>query len=100
MLEKANGLEKEQEIHMVQNTSVGFWVCENDFKDHLRLNADFQEVSLPELIAQTNMDQQSVNRLREELLKMTNWLGKNATTYFVSEYETPSQAYIEKARGY
>jgi mortality factor 4-like protein 1 len=46
------------------------------------------------------MDQQSVNRLREELLKMTNWLGKNATTYFVSEYETPSQAYIEKARGY
>ncbi len=46
------------------------------------------------------MDQQSVNRLREELLKMTNWLGKNATTYFVSEYETPSQTYIEKARGY
>jgi len=57
-------------------------------------------VSLPELIAQTNMDQQSVNRLREELAKLTNWLGKNATTYFVSEYETPSQSYIEKARGY
>ena len=57
-------------------------------------------VTLPELIAQTNMDQQSVNRLREELLKMTNWLGKNATKYFVSEYETPSQSYIEKARGY
>jgi mortality factor 4-like protein 1 len=64
------------------------------------LKVDFFKVSLPELIAQTNMDQQSVNRLREELLKMTNWLGKNATTYFVSEYETPSQAYIEKARGY
>ena len=56
-------------------------------------------VTLPELIAQTNMDQQSVNRLREELLKMTNWLAKNATTYFVKEYETPSQSYIEKARG-
>ncbi|RQM05303.1 hypothetical protein DH86_00001854 [Scytalidium sp. 3C] len=55
-------------------------------------------VSLPELIAQTNMDVQSVNRLREELSKLTNWLGKNATTYFVSEYETPSQDYIEKAR--
>ncbi|KAI9739407.1 MAG: Esa1p-associated factor [Claussenomyces sp. TS43310] len=57
-------------------------------------------VSLPELIAQTNMDQQSVNRLREELAKLTNWLGKHATEYFVSEYETPSQSYIEKARGY
>jgi mortality factor 4-like protein 1 len=56
-------------------------------------------VSLPELIAQTNMDHQSVNRLREELSKLTNWLGRNATTYFVSEYETPSQEYVEKARG-
>jgi mortality factor 4-like protein 1 len=56
------------------------------------------KVSLPELIAQTNMDHQSVNRLREELSKMTNWLGRNATNYFVSEYETPSPDYIEKAR--
>ena len=56
-------------------------------------------VSLPELIAQTNMDVQSVNRLREELSKLTVWLGKNAVKYFVSEYETPSQDYIEKARG-
>ncbi|RDW75567.1 hypothetical protein BP5796_06388 [Coleophoma crateriformis] len=55
-------------------------------------------VSLPELIAQTNMDQQSVNRLREELSKLTNWLSKHATKYFVKEYETPSQDYIEKAR--
>jgi mortality factor 4-like protein 1 len=45
------------------------------------------------------MDMQSVNRLREELSKMTNWLGKNAIKYFVSEYETPSQDYVEKARG-
>ena len=56
-------------------------------------------VSLPELIAQTNMDHQSVNRLREELTKLTNWIAKNATTYFVSEYETPGQEYCEKARG-
>lgn len=62
--------------------------------------ADIIIVSLPELIAQTNMDQQSVTRLREELSKLTNWLGKEANMpkFFVSEYETPSQAYVEKAR--
>lgn len=53
-------------------------------------------VSLPELVAQTNMDQQSVNRLREEITKFTNWLGKNYTKYFVSEYETPGPDYTEK----
>lgn len=45
------------------------------------------------------MDQQSVNRLREEIVKLTNWLGKHATKYFVSEYEIPPQEYIDKARG-
>ncbi|RKF77260.1 Chromatin modification-related protein eaf3 [Golovinomyces cichoracearum] len=55
-------------------------------------------VSLPELIAQTNMDQQSVNRLRDELIKLTNWIGKHATTYFVREYEMPSQEYCEKSQ--
>lgn len=55
-------------------------------------------VSLPELVAQTNMDQQSVNRLREELTKLTNWISRNAVTYFVSEYEVPGAQYIEKAR--
>ncbi|PBP21950.1 keratinolytic protein, partial [Diplocarpon rosae] len=55
-------------------------------------------VTLPELIAQTNMDTQSVNRLREELTKMTMWLGKNASKYFNNEYETPGAEYIEKAR--
>jgi len=44
------------------------------------------------------MDQQSVNRLREELTKFTNWFGRHATNYFVSEYETPGQEYIEQAR--
>ncbi|KAK3315372.1 MRG-domain-containing protein [Apodospora peruviana] len=55
-------------------------------------------VSLPELVAQTNMDQQSVNRLREELVKFTAWFGRHAVKYFVSEYETPGQEYIDKAR--
>lgn len=56
-------------------------------------------VSLPELIAQTNMDQQSVNRLREELHKLTQWLGKNSTRFFKAPYEAASQDYIEKVRG-
>ncbi|KAI5864434.1 MRG-domain-containing protein [Durotheca rogersii] len=55
-------------------------------------------VSLPELVAQTNMDQQSANRLREELSKFCTWLAKNAVDYFVSQYETPSQEYIQKAK--
>ncbi|KAL1896846.1 Esa1p-associated factor [Sporothrix stenoceras] len=56
-------------------------------------------VSLPELISQTNMDQQSVNRLRDELAKLTAWLGKNMVKYFVSDYETPNSEYSEKVRG-
>lgn len=44
------------------------------------------------------MDQQSVNRLREEMTKITNWLSKNAENYFVSEYEVPNAEYIEKAK--
>ncbi|KAK8077891.1 MRG-domain-containing protein [Apiospora saccharicola] len=54
--------------------------------------------SLPELIAQTNMDQQSVNRLREELSKFCQWLERNAGAYFVSEYESPNAEYAEKAK--
>lgn len=56
------------------------------------------QVSLPELVAQTNMDQQSVNRLREELIKFTGWFSRHTTKYFVSEYETPSQEYVDQAR--
>ena len=59
----------------------------------------FSLVSMPELIAQTNMDHQAVNRLREELAKITQWLGKNVTRYFTTEYEAATQEYIEKARG-
>ena len=55
-------------------------------------------VSLPELVAQTNMAHQSVNRLRDELIKFTSWFSKHATRYFISEYETPSAEYTDKAR--
>jgi len=44
------------------------------------------------------MDQQSVNRLREELTKFTNWFARHVVKYFVSEYENPGQDYIEAAR--
>ncbi|KAK7544125.1 MRG-domain-containing protein [Phyllosticta citribraziliensis] len=58
-------------------------------------------VSLPDLIAQTNMDPQSVNRLREELLKLTMWIAKdeNANRFFRNNYEPADQEYIEKAKG-
>lgn len=56
-------------------------------------------VSMPELIAQTNMDAQSVSRLREELAKMTQWLGKNSGMYFTKEYMNAGQDYTSKASG-
>jgi mortality factor 4-like protein 1 len=55
-------------------------------------------VSLPELVGQTNMDQQSVGRLREEITKFSNWLSKNSEKYFVRQYEDPGAEYIAKAR--
>ncbi|KAI9849015.1 MAG: Esa1p-associated factor [Sclerophora amabilis] len=56
-------------------------------------------VSMPELIVQTNMDQQSVHRLKEELTKLTAWLAKNSDKYFTSDYEKASHEYTEKAKG-
>jgi len=57
-------------------------------------------VKMPELIAQTNMDQQSVSRLREELSKMMLWLAKPQAIkkYFSAEYENVSSEYMEKFR--
>ncbi|KAF2107272.1 mortality factor 4-like protein-like protein 1 [Lophiotrema nucula] len=57
-------------------------------------------VSMPELIAQTNMDIQSVNRLREELTQMLTWLSKEpqVNAFFASVYESPGQAYIDKVK--
>lgn len=56
-------------------------------------------VSMPELIAQTNMDAQSVARLREELVKLTNWLGKESARWFVKAYVDPGTEYVEKSKG-
>jgi mortality factor 4-like protein 1 len=55
---------------------------------------------MPELIAQTNMDVQAINRLREELSGMTTWLSKEpqVSTFFSSVYESPGQAYIDKVK--
>ncbi|KAK2768474.1 Esa1p-associated factor [Arachnomyces sp. PD_36] len=55
--------------------------------------------SMPELIAQTNMDQQSTNRLREELSKVAIWLSKNSESLFTGAYKTASNEYIEKVKG-
>lgn len=41
-------------------------------------------VSMPELLAHTNMDQQSVNKLREHLDEFIRYLAKNHEQYFQS----------------
>lgn len=55
-------------------------------------------VSMPDLIAHTNMDAQSVSRLREELSKMTQWLAKRIERYLHSEYEHAGQDYLESSK--
>ncbi|KAL8874066.1 MAG: hypothetical protein Q9198_006937 [Flavoplaca austrocitrina] len=56
-------------------------------------------VQLPEMIAQTNMDGQSVNRLREEMTKFLQWLNRNTQTYFTAEYESTNQDYKDQSKG-
>ena len=56
-------------------------------------------VSLPELVAQTNMDQQSVNRLKEELGRLTQWVGRGSEKWFTGGYEEAGAEYVETARG-
>jgi mortality factor 4-like protein 1 len=62
--------------------------------------SNMHAVTMPELIAQTNMDYQAVNRLREELSQMTTWLAKDnqVNAFFASVYESPGQAYIDKVK--
>ncbi|TKA83214.1 hypothetical protein B0A55_00663 [Friedmanniomyces simplex] len=55
-------------------------------------------VSLPDLIAHTNMDTQSVSRLREELTKMTSWMAKRLEKYLGNEYQHAGQEYLESAK--
>ena len=75
----------------------------NDKEKKKEKKADFFRfaVSMPELIAQTNMDHQSVTRLKEELTRMTLWLARERQThkYFAVEYENPGQEYVGRAKG-
>ncbi|GAB7337311.1 hypothetical protein MBLNU457_g2670t2 [Dothideomycetes sp. NU457] len=52
-------------------------------------------VSMPDLIAHTNMDSQAVTRLREELFKMTQYLNKHTNKYFTAEYEHAANDYLD-----
>jgi hypothetical protein len=75
---------------MEQNTCCAFLVSDSTLTC-LVLDSDLMfesVVSIPELIAQTNMDQQSVGRLREELIKLTMWLAstENIRKYFSTPY--------------
>lgn len=65
----------------------------------IRSKLTFLIAVLPELIAQTNMDQQSINRLREELSKFTIWLSRNSEKFFSNKYISASNEYLEKAAG-
>lgn len=55
-------------------------------------------VSMPDLIAHTNMDVQAVSRMREELTKMTQWLAKRVDRYISSPYEHAGQDYLDSAK--
>jgi mortality factor 4-like protein 1 len=55
-------------------------------------------VSLEELVVQTNLDQQSATRLKEELSKFLVWLARNAGKYFVGEYQATTPEYVERSR--
>ncbi|ODV91922.1 hypothetical protein CANCADRAFT_18276, partial [Tortispora caseinolytica NRRL Y-17796] len=50
-------------------------------------------VSLPELIAQTNMDAQSVSVLSEHLHDVLAFLAQNQSSFFLTEYENASPSY-------
>ncbi|KAK4953379.1 Esa1p-associated factor [Elasticomyces elasticus] len=55
-------------------------------------------VSMPDLIAHTNMDAQSVSKLREELMKMTSYMARNVDRYLSNEYLHAGQEYLESAK--
>lgn len=53
---------------------------------------------MPDLVAHTNMDTQSVSRLREELSKMTQWLAKRIERYLSIDYEHAGQDYVDSSK--
>ncbi|KAF3387330.1 Chromatin modification-related protein eaf3 [Penicillium rolfsii] len=52
---------------------------------------------LPELLAQTNMDLQSTQHLREELSKFAIWLSRNSEKYFRTQYISAEDAVVKKS---
>ncbi|MDI1491944.1 MAG: Esa1p-associated factor [Ramalina farinacea] len=56
-------------------------------------------VSLPELIAQTNMDAQSVKKLKEEITALTNWMAKNSARFMTQAYQVANPEYVDAAKG-
>lgn len=56
-------------------------------------------VSLPGLIAQTNMDQQSVGQLRSHLEDFLRYMAKHQDKLFQKEYENTSSRYEANAKG-
>ena len=62
------------------------------------LPPDTVSVTMPEMIAQTNMDAQAIARLREEISKFTVWLSRHSERFFVKNYEQPSVEYKDAAR--
>ena len=51
---------------------------------------------MPELIAQTDMDAQSIHRLREETSKLCLFMARNTDKYFLAEYELAPPDYLSK----
>lgn len=56
------------------------------------------EATLPLDIAESNLDRQSVDALRDELQHFAIWLSKNSNTYFINAYENAPTEHVEKAR--
>lgn len=50
-------------------------------------------VSLPALIAQTTMDQQSVGTLKDHIERLLNYLDRNKKLFFLKRYENVTPAY-------
>ncbi|KAJ5195375.1 Chromatin modification-related protein eaf3 [Penicillium cinerascens] len=51
---------------------------------------------LPELLAQTNMDIQNTQRMREEISKLSLWLSRNSEKYFRTEYIPAEDSYEDE----
>lgn len=56
-------------------------------------------VSMPELLAHTNMDSQAMSKLRDHIEEFVKFLGRNPDEYMSSPYESASPRYIDLSRG-